>query len=125
MAGRDASNRPETPIPADVVALLGILLVLVGGLMVALRLAWLAWETWAWWSGLVFLGSGFALFLLAAAGAWLYTVGIPAARARWHEWRLKRERAARQRQQEPAQQEGRPRTAETPDEDPRGGTDGE
>lgn len=104
MAG--ASDRVDAPAPADAVALLGILLVLTGALMVALRLAWLAWETWAWWSGLVFAGAGIALFLLAAVGAWLYTTGIPAVRAQYHEWRLKRERRARQREQEQTQPEG-------------------
>jgi type VI protein secretion system component VasK len=113
MAG--ASDRGDIPALADAVALLGTLLILFGAFMVSIWLAWLAWETYAWWSGLVFIGAGIALFLLAAVGAWLYTTGIPAARARWHEWRLKRERRARQKQQEQ-----KARVAETPDEDPRG-----
>jgi Zn-dependent protease with chaperone function len=97
MAG--ASDRVGVPAPADVVALLGILLVLVGALMVALRLAWLAWQTWAWWSGFVFAGAGIALVTVAVCGAWLYVSGVPAARARYHQWRRERERAAAQARQ--------------------------
>ncbi|AGM11791.1 hypothetical protein M201_gp17 [Haloarcula californiae tailed virus 2] len=105
MAGRDVTPDDVPPL-ADLVGLLGLLLVLGGALMVALRLAYLAWQTWAWWSGLVFLGAGVALFLLAAVGTWAYTTGIPAVRGRWHQWRLERERQARQREQEQAAQEG-------------------
>jgi len=104
-----ASRTPDSvdvPAPADAVALVGILVALGGAVLVAVRLAWLAWQTWAWWSGLVFMVVGLGLFLLAAVGAWLYTTGIPAARRRWHEWRLEVERRKRQRRQEAEQQEG-------------------
>lgn len=105
MPQKNPDYQVNVPAPADAVALLGVLLVLVGALMVGLRLAWLAWDTWAWWSGLVFAAAGVTLFLLATAGAWLYTRGIPVARARYHRWRLKRERQARERQQEREQHE--------------------
>lgn len=95
----------DTPAPADAVGLVGILLALAGLLLVALRLAWLAWETWAWWSGLVFMGAGVGLFLAAALGAWLYTVGLPAARHRWDEYRHAVRQRREQRQQREAQQE--------------------
>jgi type VI protein secretion system component VasK len=96
MAG--PSDRGDIPVAADVVALLGTLLTLFGAFMVSIWLVWLSWETYAWWSGLIFIGAGIALFSLAAVGAWLHTTGVPAARARWHEWRLKRERRAREAQ---------------------------
>jgi len=88
----------EVPAAADAVAVVGTLLVLAGGLMVGLRVAWLAWERWGWWSGLRFAAAGFALLVLAILGTWLYASAIPVARARWHRWRLKRERQARERQ---------------------------
>jgi len=102
-----AQHAPDdVPPPADALGLVGLLLVLAGAVMVALRLAWLAWQTWAWWSGLVFIGVGVALFLLAAVVTWAYTTAIPAVRARWAEWKYQRERRRRQREQEQAAQEG-------------------
>jgi len=97
-----ASKLPEREVPAaaDVVGLVGLLLVGTGALLVSVRLVWLAWQAWGWWSGLAYAGVGLALLVLAAVGAWTYTTGIPAARTRWHEWRLARERRAREAEQE-------------------------
>ena len=98
----------DVPLAADAVGLVGLLLVLGGALLVSIRLAWLAWQTW--WSGLVFIGAGLGLFLLAAVGTWAWTTAIPALRVRWydlkHEVRQRRRQRQQQRQEQQAQAEG-------------------
>lgn len=98
-------TRDQAPPPADWLGFIGVVLVLVGALLVAVRLAWLAWQTWAWWSGLVFIALGIGLFLLAAVATWLYTTGIPDARGRWADWQRERERRQREREQEQQERE--------------------
>lgn len=101
-------GEPDVPLPAEWLGFLGIVLVVAGTLMGTLRLAWAAWEAWRWWAGLAYAGVGIGLLVVAVVSAWLYTTGVPAARHRWHTWRLERERRKRQREQEQAAQEGQP-----------------
>lgn len=100
------SGRQQVPPPAEWLGFLGIVLLVVGVLMGAVRLAWAAWQAWGWWAGLAYAGAGVALLVVAVVSAWLYTTGIPEARARWHQWRLERERRQRQREQEGEQEGG-------------------
>jgi len=109
MAQRDPGEVPPLPL-ADLLGGLGILVALGGAVLVAVRLAMLAWYFWAWWSGFLFIGAGVGLFLLSAVGAWVYTSGIPALRARWHaikyEVRQRREQRLEQQAQQQAEGEG-------------------
>lgn len=101
----------DVPLGADLLGFVGLLLVLGGALLVSIRLAWLAWQAWAWWSGLVFIGAGVGLFLLAAVAAWVWTTGIPALRVRWYDLKYdvrqrRQQRQQRQREQQAQEAEG-------------------